>query len=46
MGEFHMKECLTCIDDVIAHGSSFEEELLRLQHPFLKLRNHHLKLNP
>lgn len=46
MGELHMKECLTFIDDVIVPGRSFDEELLRLEHVFEKVRKQHLKLNP
>ena len=45
MGDLHMKECSTFIDDVIVAGSSFEEELLRLEHVFPKLIKCNLKLN-
>ena len=45
MGDFHMKECCTFIDDVIVRGSSFQEELLHLKHIFDKLIKCNLKLN-
>ena len=45
MGDLHMKECCTFIDDVIVRGSSFQEELLHLKHIFDKLIKCNLKLN-
>ncbi len=46
MGELHMKENVTFIDDVIVHGCTFDEELTRLGHAFEKIRSSNLKLNP
>ena len=46
MGELHMKECFSFIDDIIIPGKDVEEELLRLRHAFQKLRENGLKLNP
>ena len=46
MGELHMKECFTFIDDTIVHGSSFEEHLQRLECMFEKVGKSGLKLNP
>ena len=46
LGDLHMKECLTFVDDIIVHGRTFDEELLRLEHVLQKLREQNLKLNP
>ena len=46
MGDLHMVECVTFIDDVIVPGKSFHEELIRLQHVFEKIRQNSLKLHP
>ncbi len=46
MGELNLRECVTFIDDVIVHGSGFEQELERLRHVFEKIRLNKLKLNP
>ena len=46
MEEIHMKECVTFIDDVIVHGTDFDQHLERLEHVFQKIRKHNLKLNP
>ena len=46
MGDLHMVECVTFIDDVIVPGKSFHEELTRLQHVFEKIRQNGLKLHP
>ena len=46
MGELHMKECMTFVDDVIVHSNGFEQGLERLEHVFRKLRQNNLKLNP
>ena len=45
MGDLHSKECLVFIDDVIVYGSSFEEELQRLERVFQKFEDSGLKLN-
>lgn len=45
MGELHLRECVTFIDDVIVHGCSFEQEQERLRHVFDKIRLNRLKLN-
>lgn len=41
-----MKECCTFIDDLIIPGCDFDEELIRVEHVLLKIRQHGLKLNP
>ena len=46
MGELQMKECFTFIDDTKVHGSSFEENLQRLEQVFEKVRKSGLRLNP
>lgn len=46
MGDLHMRECFTFIDDTIVHGDSFEQHLERLEHVFEKVRQGNLKLNP
>ena len=46
MGNLHMSECCTFIDDVIIPGTDFDQEMTRLEHVLQKLREHHLKLNP
>ena len=46
MGDLHMVECVTFIDDVLVPGKSFHEELTRLQHVFEKIRQNGLKLHP
>ena len=46
LGDLHMVECVTFIDDVIVPGKSFHEELTRLKHVFEKIRQNGLKLHP
>lgn len=46
LGDLHMKECFTFIDDIIVPGQDFEQELQRLERVFLKMRQNHLKLHP
>ena len=45
MGDLHMKECFTFLDDCNVPGKDFAEEMHRLEHVFQKLREHRLKLN-
>ena len=45
MGDLHMVECVTFIDDVIVPGT-FHEELTRHQHVFENIRQNGLKLHP
>lgn len=46
MGELHMRECFTFIDDTIVNGRDFNEHLERVRHVFEKVRKNNLKLNP
>ena len=40
------EECLLYMDDVIVHGASFQESLLRMEHTFDRLLSARLKLKP
>ncbi|CAC5375540.1 unnamed protein product [Mytilus coruscus] len=40
------EECLLYMDDIIVPGETFEEELLRLEHVFQRMREANLKLKP
>lgn len=40
------EECLLYMDDIIVPGSSFEEEIERLEHVFQRMREANLKLKP
>ena len=46
MGDLHMKECFSFIDDMLVPSTNFDQGLVRLEHVFRKLREHHLKMNP
>ena len=45
MGELHMQECVTFIDDIMVFAKDFDQELERLGHCFQKLRLNGLKVN-
>ncbi len=45
LGDLHMKECYTFIDDCIVPGKNFDEGMERLERVFQRLRQHKLKLN-
>ena len=45
LGDLHMKECYTFIDNCIVPGRNFDEGIERLERVFQKLRQHQLKLN-
>lgn len=40
------EECLLYMDDIIVPGSTFKEELTRLEHVFQRMRDANLKLKP
>ena len=44
--DIYMKECFVFLDDILVPSKTFDEQLLALEHTFLKLRRHGLKLNP
>ncbi len=46
MGNLHMKECCTFIDDLNVPGKDFQEEKERVGHVLQKIRDHGQKLNP
>ena len=45
MGELHMTQCFTFLDDVIVPGTDFEEAYTRLGNTLQKTRENNLKLN-
>ena len=46
MGELHMVDCFTFIDDILVPGKNFPDHLDKLRRVFQKIREHNLKLNP
>ena len=46
MGELHMVDCFTFIDDILVPGKKFPDQLDKLLRVFQKIREHNLKLNP
>lgn len=46
MGELHMKEAFSFLDDALIPSNGVEEQLSRLRHVFEKMRANNLKLNP
>lgn len=46
MGDLHMHECFTFLDDLIVPSKTFELQISQLRHVFQKLRDNNLKLNP
>lgn len=45
MGELHLREVLSYLDDLIVHGRGVQEHIARLRRVFQKIREAHLKLN-
>ena len=44
MGEYHLKECLIYLDDIIIFSKTFDEHITRLENVFKQLEKHGLKL--
>ena len=44
MGEYHLRECLIYLDDIIIFSKTFDEHITRLENVFKQLEKHGLKL--
>ena len=44
MGEYHLRECLIYLDDIIIFSKTFDEHITRLKNVFKQLGKHGLKL--